>query len=273
MGGADAGGLPGPTDAWITLAGLARDTSTIRLGTLVTSATFRRPGRWRSPSPASTRCPAAASSSASAPGGTRPSTRRTASRSRVGERFDRLEEQLAIITGLWRRRPGETFRLRRRALRASHDSPALPKPVQAGGSPIIVGGGGPAPDAGAGRAVRRRVQPAVRARSSGSSSSATAWSPRVRGDRPRPGVDRVLRRRSSLCVGADEAECVAPGGGDRPRARRAAPQRRRRHARRGRRDAADAGTTPAPSGSTCRSSTSPTSTISTPSSADRCDMT
>ena len=29
-------GLPGYTDAWITLAGLARDTSTIRLGTLVT---------------------------------------------------------------------------------------------------------------------------------------------------------------------------------------------------------------------------------------------
>src|SRR5215468_1565024 len=37
-------GLPGPTDAWITLAGLARDTSTVRLGTLVTSATFRLPG-------------------------------------------------------------------------------------------------------------------------------------------------------------------------------------------------------------------------------------
>lgn len=37
-------GLPGPTDAWITLAGLARETSTIRLGTLLTSATFRLPG-------------------------------------------------------------------------------------------------------------------------------------------------------------------------------------------------------------------------------------
>mgnify|MGYP003380282549 CR=1 FL=1 len=40
----DGSGLPGPTDAWVTLAGLARDTSTIRLGTLVTSATFRLPG-------------------------------------------------------------------------------------------------------------------------------------------------------------------------------------------------------------------------------------
>src|SRR5436309_11245164 len=37
-------GLPGPTDAWATLAGLARETSTVRLGTLVTSATFRQPG-------------------------------------------------------------------------------------------------------------------------------------------------------------------------------------------------------------------------------------
>src|SRR3954454_7516886 len=40
----DATGLPGPTDAWTTLAGLARDTSRIRLGTLVTAATFRLPG-------------------------------------------------------------------------------------------------------------------------------------------------------------------------------------------------------------------------------------
>ena len=40
----DVTGLPGPSDAWTTLAGLARDTSTIRLGTLVTSATFRLPG-------------------------------------------------------------------------------------------------------------------------------------------------------------------------------------------------------------------------------------
>ena len=40
----DHDGLPGPSDAWITLAGLARDTRTIRLGTLVTAATFRLPG-------------------------------------------------------------------------------------------------------------------------------------------------------------------------------------------------------------------------------------
>lgn len=42
MGSGD--GLPGPTDAWTTLAGLARDTSRIRLGTLVSPGTFRWPG-------------------------------------------------------------------------------------------------------------------------------------------------------------------------------------------------------------------------------------
>src|SRR6202011_5738197 len=42
MGGAS--GEPGPSDAWATLAGLAVETSRIRLGTLVTSATFRYPG-------------------------------------------------------------------------------------------------------------------------------------------------------------------------------------------------------------------------------------
>ncbi len=40
----DVDGLPGPTDAWVTLAGMARETESIRLGTLVTAATFRLPG-------------------------------------------------------------------------------------------------------------------------------------------------------------------------------------------------------------------------------------
>ena len=37
-------GLPGPSDSWVTLGGIARETSSIRLGTMVTSATFRFPG-------------------------------------------------------------------------------------------------------------------------------------------------------------------------------------------------------------------------------------
>jgi F420-dependent oxidoreductase-like protein len=139
MGG-DGGA--GPTDAWTTLAGLARETSTIRLGTLVTSATFRLPG------PLAVQVAGVDQMSGgrvelglgagwfeaehTAYGIPFPA---------LGERFDRLEEQLAVITGLFATAHGKTF---------SHDgthypvadSPALAKPVQDGGVPIIIGGGG-----------------------------------------------------------------------------------------------------------------------------------
>lgn len=139
----DVTGLPGPTDAWTTLAGLARDTSTIRLGTLVTAGTFRLPGPlaitvatvdqmsggrvelglgagWYGIEHSQYGIPF--------PG--------------VGERFDRLEEQFEIITGLWGTPDGAMF-----DFDGDHytltDSPALPKPVQSPHPPIIVGGTGP----------------------------------------------------------------------------------------------------------------------------------
>src|SRR3954465_10555557 len=106
----EAGGLPGPTDAWITLAGLARDTSTIRLGTLVTSATFRLPG------------PLAISvAGVDQMSGGRVELGIGAGWfddehhnygipfPPLGERFDRLEEQLAVITGLWETPVDSTF--------------------------------------------------------------------------------------------------------------------------------------------------------------------
>lgn len=134
-------GLPGPTDAWVTLGGIARETSTIRLGTLVTSATFRLPG------------PLAISvaqvddmsngrvelglgagwfqAEHEAYGIAFPD---------LGERFDRLTEQLEIITGLWATEVGDTF-----DSPGGHypvtGSPALPKPVQ-DPLPIVIGGGG-----------------------------------------------------------------------------------------------------------------------------------
>lgn len=142
MGSALAeGGLPGPTDAWITLAGLARDTDRIRLGTLVTSATFRRPG----------------------PLAIAVAQVDHMSHGRVelglgagwyeeehdaygipfpdlGERFDRLDEQLAIITGLWSTPERERFSFDGQHYTVT-DSPALPKPFQ-DQVPVIVGGGG-----------------------------------------------------------------------------------------------------------------------------------
>jgi F420-dependent oxidoreductase-like protein len=138
----DGDGLPGPTDAWITLAGLARDTSTIRLGTLVSSATFRRPG------------PLAISvAQVDQMSGGRVDLGLGAGWfaaeheaygipfPELGERFDRLEEQLEMITGMWATPVGETY-----SKPGGHypitDSPALPKPTQSA-LPIVIGGGGP----------------------------------------------------------------------------------------------------------------------------------
>lgn len=138
----DGSGEPGPTDAWLTLAALARETSTIRLGTLVSSATFRLPGPlaiavaqvdamsggrvelglgsgWFAAEHAAYGIPFPA----------------------LGERFDRLAEQLEIVTGLLGTPAGQRY-----SFTGAHytvtDSPALPKPVQAR-VPVIVGGMGP----------------------------------------------------------------------------------------------------------------------------------
>jgi alkanesulfonate monooxygenase SsuD/methylene tetrahydromethanopterin reductase-like flavin-dependent oxidoreductase (luciferase family) len=59
----------------------------------------------------------------------------------LGERFDRYEEQVAVLTGLWGTPPGETFDFAGEHYRLS-GSPALPKPVQDGGIPLIIGGKG-----------------------------------------------------------------------------------------------------------------------------------
>lgn len=135
----DADGLPGPTDAWITLAGLARETRRIRLGTLVTAATFRHPGvlaiqvaqvdamsggrvefglgaGWYEAEHAAYGIPFPA------------------------DKFPRYEEQLAVITGLWNTPAGEKF-----SFAGEHytltDSPALPKPAQ-DRIPVVIGGMG-----------------------------------------------------------------------------------------------------------------------------------
>ena len=226
----DVSGQPGPTDAWVTLAGLARDTSRVRLGTLVSSATFRPPallavqvaqvdamsgGRiefgfgtgWYEQEHAAFGIPF------------------------PGRRFDLFEEQLEIITGLWNTPEGETY---------SHsgetytlvDNPATPKPVQRP-LPVIIGGKGktrtPAlaarvcdgvqhpvrvvPRRGARRCSRRRTP---RARRSGAtlrpSASRSRWSPpsarprRTSCDaRRRIGRDPNELRRASLAGTPDEA--------------------------------------------------------------------
>lgn len=137
----DSDGTPGPSDAWITLAGLARDTESIRLGTLVTSATFRHPGVL-----------AISVATVDAMSGGRVDLGLGAGWYEaehdaygipfpdLGDRFDRLEETFEIITGLWSTPTGERFSYDGDHFRLT-DSPALPKPAQQP-VPLIVGGSG-----------------------------------------------------------------------------------------------------------------------------------
>src|SRR5947199_4554691 len=104
----EVSGVPGPTDAWITLAGLARETSTIRLGTLVNSATFRLPGPL-----AITVAQVDEMSGGRVELGLGAGWYEAEHRAYgipfppVKERFDRLAEQLAMVAGLWSTPPGE----------------------------------------------------------------------------------------------------------------------------------------------------------------------
>lgn len=139
MGGAS--GLPGPTDAWVTLSAIARETSTIRLGTLVTAATFRLPGPL-----------AIAVAQVDEMSGGRVEfglgtgwyeaehTAYGIPFPSLKDRFEILDEQLSIITGLWNTPVGQTFSFAGRHYQLA-DSPALPKPVQQP-MPVVVGGAG-----------------------------------------------------------------------------------------------------------------------------------
>ncbi|MBV1942141.1 LLM class F420-dependent oxidoreductase [Streptomyces sp. BV286] len=140
--GADPG-LPGPTDAWLTLGALARETSRIRLGTLVTSATFRLPGPLAVMVAQVDRMSGGRVELGLGAGWyEREHTSYGIPFPPAPERFDRLEEQLQVITGLWRTPAGESFSHHGDHYRLV-DAPALPRPVQVPGPPIIVGGRGP----------------------------------------------------------------------------------------------------------------------------------
>jgi F420-dependent oxidoreductase-like protein len=194
-------GLPGPTDAWTTLAGIARETSRIRLGTLVTSATFRHPGVL-----------AIQVAQVDQMSGGRVELGLGAGwfereHAAYGipfprNRFDYLTEQLEVVTGLWRTPVGETFSYDGDHYRLV-DSPALPKPTQ-DRVPVIVGGGGP------------KRTPALAARFASEYNAAFPAFDEVHGlfsrvrdaasDVGRDPDDLVYSAALVLCVGTDEAE-------------------------------------------------------------------
>ncbi len=202
IGGGD--GRPGPTESWVTLGALARETSRIRLGTLLSSATFRLPGVL-----------AIAVAQVDAMSGGRVELGLGAGWFEaehaaygvpfppVGERFDRLAEQLEIITGLWTTPEGERFSFSGRHWTLT-DSPALPKPVQRPRPPVIVGGGG------------MRRTPGLAARFAdefnlpfASVDATAAQFNRVRAACEAAGRDPgsiVLSAAQTVCCGASEAE-------------------------------------------------------------------
>ncbi|NEW39963.1 LLM class F420-dependent oxidoreductase [Nocardia cyriacigeorgica] len=197
----DASGLPGPTDAWITLAGLARETSRIRLGTLVTAATFRLPG-------------ALAIQVAQV-------DQMSGGRVELGlgsgwfaeehaaygipfpdDKFARLEEQLAVITGLWETKLGDTFTFEGAHYQLT-DSPALPKPVQ-DPLPVLIGG------TGARRTPRLAARYASEFNMPFSSLEETATQfERVRAavaERGRAADEMIYSNALVACVGTSDAE-------------------------------------------------------------------
>jgi F420-dependent oxidoreductase-like protein len=196
--------LPGPTDSWVTLAGLARETSRIRLGTLVSSATFRLPGPL-----------AIAVAQVDAMSGGRVELGLGTGWFEeehlaygipfppLAERFDRLEEQLAVIIGLWTTPAGERFSFSGKHYRVE-DSPGLPKPLQRPHPPVVVGGTG------------RRRTPALAARfaSEADVNFPSAASFREAVGRFAQACEAIGRDPATLacsammtvCCGADEAE-------------------------------------------------------------------
>ena len=197
-------GSPGPTESWSVLAGIARETSRVRLGTMLSSATFRLPGPL-----AITVAQVDAMSGGRVELGLGAGWYEAEHQAYgipfppVAERFDRLEEQLQIITGLWETPPGKTY-----DFAGTHyevrDSPALPKPVQSPRPPVIVGGHGP-----------RRTP---RLAATYADEFNVAFSPPDEAyaqlDRVRAACDEVGRDRSTLrmslaqvlCCGRDDAE-------------------------------------------------------------------
>ena|SRR5690242_12888520 len=195
-----APGLPGPTDAWLTLAALARETSRIRLGTLVSPATFRLPGPL-----------AIAVAQVDAMSGGRVELGLgagwfDAEHQAYGipfpplpERFDRFAEQVEIVDGLLTTAPGRTYSFSGQYYRLE-DSPALPKPVQTPRPPLILGGA----------ARRRGAALAARFADEYNVSFDRPGTPgafeRVRAAAAETGRSLVYSVAHTVCVGKDEAE-------------------------------------------------------------------
>lgn len=135
-------GQPGPTDAWVTLAGLARETARIRLGTLMCCSTFRHPGHLAIiVAQVDVMSGGRVEFGLGAPSFPGEHHALGIPLPEPKEGFERLAEQFALITGLWATPPGERYSFHGRYFDIT-DYPALVRPAQFPRPPIIVGGHG-----------------------------------------------------------------------------------------------------------------------------------
>ena len=211
-----------PTDSWTTLAGLALQTERVRIGTLVNASTFRLPGQLA----------VEVATVDQMSGGRAELGIGAAWYERehqyfgipfppLGERFDRLEEQLAILTGIWDTRPGERFSFDGKHYQVQ-DCASIPR--WASRPKIIIGGAG------------AKRTPTLAARYADEFNGALGLDVRERyanfrricagRRRPRPGRGAAVRHAAGL-------HRVRPG---RPGAPQGVPRRAGRQAARGRRD-------------------------------------
>ena len=193
-------GLPGPTDSWVTLGAIARETSRIRLGTMVTAGTFRYPGMLAiSVAQVDEMSGGRVELGLGAGWFGREHSAYGIPFPEVSERFDLFAEQVEIIDGLWTTPAGQTYSFAGRHYQLD-DAPALPKPTQSPRPPIILGGGGKRRSAGlAARyadeynvSFDRKGTPGVFAR--------------VREAAAETGRSLIYSAAQTVCVGKDEAE-------------------------------------------------------------------
>lgn len=130
------------TDALLVLAGLATQTSRLRLGTLMSPATFRLPGQLAVQVAQLDKMSQGRVELGLGAGWYEPEHRALGLDfgASTGERFDRLEEQLQILTDLWRTAPGEHYS-RSGGFYDLESAPAVPTSQQPH-VPLIVGGQG-----------------------------------------------------------------------------------------------------------------------------------
>ncbi|MFE0403056.1 LLM class F420-dependent oxidoreductase [Streptomyces nigra] len=197
----DVDGLPGPTDAWITLAGLARETRRIRLGTLMTAATFRLPGVLAI-QVAQVDQMSGGRVELGLGAGWFEDEHKAYGIPFPKEKFGRLEEQLAIVTGLWETKVGETFDFQGKYYTLS-DSPALPKPAQ-DRIPVLIGGHGATRTPRlAGRYADEFNMPFASVEDSERQFGRVRDAVREAGRRPE---DLVYSNALAVCVGKDDQE-------------------------------------------------------------------